>query len=309
MFAFERAAAHLVGAVVVVHVAAQHVLHLGAECALGVGSEEGQHGLCAELAEVAAELLAARLGQAHHVFGERAPEIGAVIEGDFHLPPARRHRAGAGGQRQNSEIVVHRLVHAPAQIAERERYRDLHHVAGPGALQIERARRGESVELPFLRPVERRPRFAGGAAGGLHLERRRRAFRRTHIVEFAERRILDLVLLHVVGVVGRDFVAVVDVPDVSGFESGRLPALAVERIVPPELHASQEALVLQRAHPFRRPLVDRIHEHVGNRIVPMEPSPVDGTVVDRQVARRKPVHLRWSSLGWAPRSMLRRTTQ
>ena len=66
-----------------------------------------------------------------------------------------------------------RFVAAPPGVAERAGVRDLHAVAGAHAADVKHAGMGEPVQLPLLWRVKRRPWFAGGAAAGLQLHRRR----------------------------------------------------------------------------------------------------------------------------------------
>src|SRR5262249_10626286 len=102
-------------------------------------------------------------------------------------------------------------------------------------------------------------------------------------VKLAERRMLLLILLDVVGGIGRQPGDVVDRADVAGLEAGRAPAPAIERVAPADLHEPHKALVLELAQALARPAVDGALEHVGHRILGEEPVPIDAALIDRQL--------------------------
>src|SRR5665213_787545 len=169
--ALAGAEADLVGAVIVEDGTAPQALELGAQRALGVGPQERREILGLERAYVAAEFLLARLGETDEIFGKAHPDIDAAIEGKLDLAPARRDDAAAAGDRHDAEIIVARLVEAPAEHRHRAGRRDLHHVARSRALDVLPARRAEGDDLPLGRTVQRHARLARGAAAGLQLER------------------------------------------------------------------------------------------------------------------------------------------
>ncbi len=101
-------------------------------------------------------------------------------------------------------------------------------------------------------------------------------------VDEAERRVLLLVLLDVVGIERRQLGDVVDAPDVARLDAGGLPAALVEPVLPAGLHQVEELLVLERADLVGRPFPARVREHVGHRIALVERIPIDRAVIDRQ---------------------------
>ena len=284
VLAFEGAGAELVGAVVVVHRTSPQLLELGAQRALEIRAEKCGDQLGVEFAHVAAEFLAADLGETQHVFRKAGPAIGADVEGDLELAAARRHHAAARGQGQGAEIFLRGPGHRPAEIGERAGRWDLHHVARPHAVDIEGARGAERVPLPFGDAVQRDPRLAGRAAAGHELGRRMRQVlgevRKSR--QHAERRVLLLVGLDVFRVVDRQLGDVVEALDVARLDPGLFPQPLIERVLPADLHDLEEALVLQGADAVRRPLVDGVDENVGHRIALIERIPVHRLVIDRQ---------------------------
>jgi hypothetical protein len=113
--AFAGAEADFVGAVIVVNRAAPQLLHLAPEAAFEIGAEECGDVFRLELADVAAELLPCRLGEAQEIFRKAHPDVGAAFEGELELAAARRDDAAAAGDGQHAQVMMARGVEGPAQ--------------------------------------------------------------------------------------------------------------------------------------------------------------------------------------------------
>ena len=280
--ALEGAHAHLVRSVEVVGRAPPQRLDLGRERVVDVRAEAAAHELGLELLEIAAKLVPAHLGELSHVLRPRVPDRRAPLESQLELAARRRHRARPRGQDERAQIVVRGLVGAPTGILKPGRVGGLEHVARPHAVQVEDPCQREPVKLPFDRPIERRARRARRAPRRLQLERQGLEVAEAGAMNQAERRVLLLVLLDVVGVERGQLADVVDAADVAGLDALRRPQLLVERVPPAALHAFEEAPVLQVPQLLRRPGVDRPLEHVRHRVVAPQLVPVDRAMIERE---------------------------
>ena len=181
------------------------------------------------------------------------------------------------------------LVVGPTDIGERQGRWDLDDIARPPADQIQAAPAGQRVELPFHRPIQRRPWRAGGSAAGMDLDRHVLEVLPSEALDVAERREFGLVVLDVVGIEHRQLDDVVETGDVARLQPGPLPKPTIKAVVPTIGDELEKTGVLQLTNPFGRPFEHGLRPNVGRRIVLIELIPVDELAIDRQFRFGQPL--------------------
>ena len=263
--ALERRDSDLVGAVIVVDLAVPGLGQLLAQQTLGVRAEEGVDQPDVQAPRVDAHL-PRRLRQVEQIFRERPEDARPPGLGQLDLPATRRHDAAASRDGNDAQVVEAGLEVTPAQIGRRQRDRDLHDVAGPRSLDVERPRRLDRLYLPLDRPEERRSRPPGRPAAALQLERPVRGVGRRDALMEAEGRIAIDGLLEVVDGDDREPRQIVEALDVPGLNPRLAPFAFVEAVAPGVLHHLAEEAILVLANPLGRPAEHPSLEVIGQRV-------------------------------------------
>src|SRR2546425_10558042 len=94
-------------------------------------------------------------GEVQEILREASPEVHAPVERDLELPPARGDVAATRRDWRDAGPVQAAEVVEPPQVCRRQRRRDLHDIAWPGALDPQRARALDALDLPLEREIGR----------------------------------------------------------------------------------------------------------------------------------------------------------